>query len=258
MKAKLLKAIKVLLVLTTMCCVFIVAWAVYRYSHSDPRFSVKQVSVAGLSRVSENDLMSRVKLRTDSNTNIFAVDMDEIRMRVEEIQWVRYATVSRVLPDQILIRVKERIPLGYARIHGHIYEFDAESAILEPDSTSDLNKPILDGLHENDIEKNLQKIAMYNKVLAELGPARMSEVIVDQNNEVSIVTKDDPVIVRLGVDEFKERWSHYLALKEKITSEYKDAVRVDLRFRNKVIVSMQNEAEEDDGKVIWDGKKKSL
>jgi cell division septal protein FtsQ len=256
MKAKLLNAIKVLLVLTTLTCAAIVVWAVYRYSHSDPRFNVTQISVFGLRRVSEDEVMSRVKLRTDSNTNIFAVDMEDIRAKVEEIQWVRYVTVSRILPDQIQIRVVEREPIGYARIGGHFYEFDAESAILEPDSATDLKMPILDGLREGDAEHNLPKIAMYNKVLAELGPGRFSEVIVNHSNEVSVVTNDDPLIVNLGIEEFKERWSHYLALKDKITNEYKDAVRVDLRFRNKVIVSMQNE--EVDGKVIWDGKKKSL
>jgi len=256
MKAKLLTAIKILLVLTTLSCAAIVVWAVYRYSHSDPRFSVKQVSVTGLRRVTEDDVMSRVKLRTDTNTNIFSIDMDDIRKQVEQIQWVRYATVSRILPDQIQIHVNEREPLGYARIRGHIYEFDDESTILEQDSATDLHKPILDGLSAGDAERNLPKIAMYNKVLEELGPGSLSEIIINSSNEVSIVTEHDPVIVDLGVDEFKERWSRYLALKEKITNEYKDAVRVDLRFRNKVIVSMHDE--DDDGKVIWDGKKKSL
>jgi cell division septal protein FtsQ len=256
MKAKLITTIKVLLLLITMSCAAAVVWAVYRYSHSDPRFSVKQVTVTGLKRVTEEDVMSRIKLQTDGSTNIFGVSMEDIRTQVEEIQWVRYVTVSRVLPDQILVRVVEREPAGYARIHGQVYEFDPESTILEPDSATDLNMPFLDGLIVNDTEHNLRKIAMYKKLLAELGPGSFSEVIVNPNNEVSVVTKDDPVIVSLGIDEFKERWSHYLALKDKITNEYKDAVRVDLRFRNKVIVNMQNE--DVDGKVIWDGKKKSL
>jgi hypothetical protein len=78
---------------------------------------------------------------------------------------------------------------------------------------------------------------------------------VNASNEVSIVRDDDPLIVKLGVGDFKERWSRYLALKSMISSDYKDVVRVDLRFRNKVILSTRDE---DDGKVIWDGKKKSL
>jgi hypothetical protein len=61
--------------------------------------------------------------------------------------------------------------------------------------------------------------------------------------------------VNLGVDDFKNRWGRYLKLKELINTNYKNAVHVDLRFRDKVIVTMQNE---DGGKVIWDGKKKSL
>jgi hypothetical protein len=41
-----------------------------------------------------------------------------------------------------------------------------------------------------------------------------------------------------------------------INTNYKNAVHVDLRFRNKVIVTMEND--DSGGKVIWDGKKKSL
>ena len=78
----------------------------------------------------------------------------------------------------------------------------------------------------------------------------------NQNNDVSVVSDEDPLVVNLGVEDFKMRWSNYMKLKSRISAEYKDAVRVDLRFRNKVIVSTQDD--EDGGKVIWDGKKKSL
>jgi hypothetical protein len=64
------------------------------------------------------------------------------------------------------------------------------------------------------------------------------------------------LIVTLGVADFKDRWDRYLKLKETINANCKNPVHVDLRFRNKVIVTMQND--DGAGKVIWDGKKKSL
>jgi cell division protein FtsQ len=212
--------------------------------------------VLGLTRVDDTDVTARIKLRTDRNTNIFAVDMEDVRARVEQIQWVRYATVERILPDQILIRVVERESIGLARIQGHIYEFDADAAILDPNPSSTSHFPILNGLQENDTEGNLLKIAKYRQVIGDLGDIKSSEIIVNQSNEVSIVRGEDALIVNLGTEDFKQRWSQYLAVKDKIESEYKDAVVVDLRFRNQVIVS--NEDDGDGGKVVWDGKKKSL
>jgi|GEM_PF-2059668 len=256
MKSKIFTIVKTLLVISVSGCVASVLWAGFHYMNTDPRFNVRKITVMGLTRVDESDVMARIKLRTGKNTNIFAVDMQDVRASVEKIQWVRYATVLRVLPDQIIINVVERKPIGLATIEGHVYEFDAEAAILEPDPSSSQSFPILLGLHDNDTEGNLRRISLYTRAIADLGADGLSEIIVNQSNEVSVVREENPLIVNLGADDFKERWSRYLAVKDRISSEYKDAVRVDLRFRNKVILSMQDE--NDGGKVIWDGKKKSL
>ena len=254
MKSKLFNALKILLLVTGLGCVASVTWAGYRYLHADPRYSLKQVTFKDLKRVEAEDILTRIQLKTEGNTNLFAVDMEDVRTRVEQMAWVHHATVQRVLPDQIVIRVAEREPIGLARIRGHIYEFDAEAVILEPDQSPLPKLPVLLELSENDTEANLKKIAMYSKAIADLGSDGISQILVDSSNEVSIVRDGDPLIVKLGVADFKERWGRYLALKARINSDYKDAVRVDLRFRNKVILNTLD----DDGKVIWDGKKKSL
>ena len=66
--------------------------------------------------------------------NIFSVDLDAIRERVEGLKWVRFATVQRVLPDTIAIKIVERKPVGLARIRGEIFQFDAEAELLDPDT----------------------------------------------------------------------------------------------------------------------------
>jgi len=256
MKSKLFAFMKAVLVVTGIGCALSAVWIVYHYFHTDPRFNLRQVSVQGTKLVAEEEVMSRIQLNTQSNTNIFAVDMDEVRAHVEQIPWVRYATVQRVLPDQIVITIVERKEAGLARIDGQISAFDVDAAILERDDSSTTPFPILSGLRLNDSEGNLKKIAMYTRAMSELSGAGLSEIIVDQNNDVSVVRDEDPIIVNLGVDDFQVRWNNYMKLKNRITAEYKDAVRVDLRFRNKVIVSMKED--DDGGKVIWDGKKKSL
>jgi len=259
MKTKLFTILKILFLATGLGCVASVVWAGYHYLHTDPRFNLRKVTLSELKRVEDNDILSRIQLKPGSNTNIFAVDMDDVRARVEQIEWVHHATVQRVLPDQIVIKVVEREPTGLARIDGRIFEFDGEAAILEPDNSPLPPFPILVELSENDSESsretNARKIAMYQKVVAELGPDGISQIQVNQNFEVSIVSKEDPLIVKLGTADFKERWGRYLALKPMINANYKDALRVDLRFRNKVILNLHDD---DGGKVIWDGKKKSL
>ena len=256
MKLKLFKILSVVFVVTGLGCVASLVWAGYHYLHTDPRFNFKKITVSGLKHVDDNEILSRIQLNTDGNTNIFAVDMDDVWARVEQIAWVHHATVQRVLPDTVLIRVDEREPKGVARIHGHMVEFDDEAAILEPDDAVLPPFPVLVELDDKDTESNRQKIAMYRKVVTELVGEEIQQVMVNSNFEVSILRKDDPLIVTLGKEDFKDRWARYLKLKDMINAEHKDAVRVDLRFRNKVVVKRQND--DDGGKVIWDGKKRSL
>jgi cell division septal protein FtsQ len=256
MKSKLFRFLRFVFVVTGLGCVASLVWAGHTYLHTDPRFDLKKITVSELKHVDDSEILGRVQLNTGINTNIFAVDMDDVRTRVEQIEWVHHVTVQRVLPDEIVIRVVERDPKGVARIEGRLVEFDEEATILEPDNPTLPAFPVLVELDENNVEANRRKIAMYRKVVADLGVDGIYQVIVNSKYEVSIVSYGDPLIVSLGLDDFKDRWDRYLKLKEMISAEYKNAVHVDLRFRNKVIVTMQNE--DDPGKVIWDGKKKSL
>ena len=235
-------------------------WGSYKAFHhlrSAPRFEVRALSIAGmdhpLKRVTEDQIIGQAQFEVGAN--VFRVNLAAIRERVERLQWVRHAIVQRVLPDQILIKVIEREPVGLARIGGEVYQFDVEAAILELDAQSTVSFPILDGLRSDDVGGNLKKIRIYGRVLEELGQSELSEVHINDSQEVAVVSASDPMIVSLGKAEFRTRWIKYLQLKSQIQQQYPQAVKVDLRFRNQVIVRMKDD---ENTQVVWDGAKKIL
>ena len=232
-------------------------WALYfaiSYMGAAPRFEVKKLSVSGLRRVEENQIIAKAGFGV--GTNVFKVNLPEIRKRVEELQWVRHAIVQRVLPDQIIIKVIERDPIGLARIQGEIYQFDIDGKILDPDPIRGSSFPILDGLRADSDKDNLPKVVTYKKILEELGPNSLSQVHINASGEVTVVSSSDPFLVNLGATDFRNRWIKYLQLKPQIQQRYPLAVRVDLRFKNQVIVRMQ---EDDVGEnIVWDAKRNTL
>jgi cell division protein FtsQ len=242
--------------LTLAVVLLVLGWGSYtlvQYLRTAPRFVVQKVSVSGLRHVKENQVLAMA--RFELGTNVFAADLDEIRQRVEQLQWVRFALVQRVLPDQVMVRVIERVPIGTARIRGEVFQFDDEAAILDPDPVNIPNGPILDGLRPGGA-RNLEKVKAYQKVVEELGQTELSEVHVNDAGEVSVVSATDPLLISLGKSEFRDRWISYLRLKTQIHERYPLAVRVDLRFRNQVIIRMR---EDDTGeKIVWDAEKKTL
>ena len=251
------KIIRFAKIAATVVSVLAVCWAGYSvisYLVTAPRLEVKKLSVSGLKRVEENQIIAKAGFEVGSN--VFRVDLPEIRKRVEDIQWVRHAIVQRVLPDQIMIKVIEREPIGLARIRGEIYQFDIDGKILDPDPINGLSFPILDGLQMESDKQNLPKVLTYKKILEELGPNSLSQIHINTGGEVTVVSSSDPFLVNLGTTDFRNRWVKYLQLKPQIEQRYPLAVRVDLRFKNQVIVRMQ---EDDAGEnIVWDAKRNTL
>jgi cell division protein FtsQ len=256
MKARIWKS---LLLITALSVVSIVGWGVYivvHYLGTSPRFEVRKVAVAGLRRVESTAVLVQAGL--PDKVNVFSVDLAKVRERVEELKWVRFATVQRVLPDAIGIKIIERRPVGLARIRGEILQFDAEAELLEHDPGDVVNAPILHGLEPKARDENKKKVALYRQVMEELhGQSELSEIHISDSGEVSVISQNEPLLVNLGAGDFRERWGQYLQLRAKIQTEFPEAVQVDLRFANQMILKIKpDDAVEE--KVVWDAEKKSL
>src|SRR5215469_11466396 len=138
MKAKLVRFLQILMAIIGLSGL---GWGSYKFVHylrTASRFEVNALTISGfngpLKRVTEDQIAGRAEFEV--GTNVFRVDLNAIRERVEGLQWVRYAIVQRVLPDQIMVKVIEREPIGLARIGGEVYQFDRDATILDVDSIS--------------------------------------------------------------------------------------------------------------------------
>src|SRR5205823_6520921 len=101
--------------------------------------------------------------------------------------------------------------------------------------------PILDGLRPDDRKGNLAKVDAYRKTLEDLGQTSLSEIHIDDATDVTVVSASDPLLINLGTVDFRTRWIRYLQLKPQIQQQYPQAVRVDLRFKNQIILKMKDD-----------------
>jgi cell division septal protein FtsQ len=256
MKSKIWKSLQVITLVVAIGLLGGVAFTTVEYLQTSSRFEVKKVLVLGGKRVAETQVLTQADV--PDKANVFSVDLAAIRERVERMPWVRHAIVQRVFPDTVTIKIIEREPVGLARIRGKVYQFDTDAAVLEYDPSTGVNYPILDGLQPKDRSGDLRRVELYSRVLKELqNQDQVSEIHINEADEVSLVLADEPLLIKLGVGDFHSRWIRYLEWKPQI-QQHPETSEVDLRFKDQVILTPRTEVHDDEEKVIWDVAKKSL
>ncbi len=121
----------------------------------DERFmlqSSSSVITEGNQHVSRAELLD--VFGGDIERNILRVSLDERKAELEEIPWVRHATVMRLLPDRIRVAVEERTPVAFVRQGGHIGLVDATGVLMSMGADQTQNRsysfPVVTGISTAD------------------------------------------------------------------------------------------------------------
>ncbi|MFI0376163.1 MAG: cell division protein FtsQ/DivIB, partial [Candidatus Thiodiazotropha sp.] len=73
---------------------------------------VRVVSVDGEIKYLNKQGLERTVVQAVSG-NFFTVDLIRIRNQIEQLPWVKSASVRRIWPDTLAVRVDEQVPLAY-------------------------------------------------------------------------------------------------------------------------------------------------
>ena len=76
-------------------------------------FRVNDITVEGRKRTQREDLLSVIGV--EQNAPIFALDLDAIHARIEDLPWVEKAVISRRLPNLVHVRLNEREAFAFYR-----------------------------------------------------------------------------------------------------------------------------------------------
>jgi cell division protein FtsQ len=112
-------------------------------------FEVKALHLQGASPAAHDEIIAAAAIRRDQP--ILTLDLDAIRKRVEAIGWVEEARVVRLLPDTMVIYVKEQAPAAVWQQDGVLHVIDAQGKIInEADPARYPQLPFLVGAGANE------------------------------------------------------------------------------------------------------------
>jgi cell division protein FtsQ len=230
-----------------------------------PALQVSSVTMRGNERMSRGEVLALVDGLDDAN--ILTVDLDKWQTRLLASPWVEAATLRRVLPSRIDIELRERQPIGVARIAGALYLVDARGIVIDEygPNYADLDLPVIDGLAAvpgdgvSAVDERRTRLAA--RLITALAPRpdlgrRVSQIDVSDAHDAVVILDGDTVMLRLGEDNFVERIQGYLDL-EATLREHIDAIDyVDLRFDERLYVRPRERERRTSGAAAANGKQR--
>jgi cell division protein FtsQ len=147
------------------------------------QFAVKDIVVEGRQQVSKDGLTSA--LGTIAGAPILSFDPVAAQNRIAKLPWVASAVVERRLPDTIVVKLTERVPMARWQHEDHTVVIDTEGAELP--------------------EAKLEQFQQLPLVVGSDAPGQASSLL-DTLKEYPAITQHMTAAVRVG----ERRWDIHL------------------------------------------------
>jgi cell division septal protein FtsQ len=254
------RAVRGLLIVT------MVAFAAYRavsLAYYSPLFRVSRVRVHGNVLVSSAEVQAMV--RHLQGAHILTANLDRSRDELLESPWLADVAIRRVLPSTIDVFVSERRPFGLSRQGHQLYLVARDGTLMDEfgPKYADFDLPIVDGLFPRQGASRVSPASRLRPAsAAKADPARaalaasvvdalrssaaltrlVSQIDVSNPHDAVVLLDNDPALLHLGEERFRERLESYLGIAEALRERIADIDYVDLRFEQRVYVKPRGRA----------------
>lgn len=208
-------------------------------------FSIDDVTVTGRSHADSRALLAALQVKRGDP--IFGFDTEAARKNIERVDWVKSATVTRLLPDAIRIDIVERKPFAVWQRGGDLSVVDADGHIITDNNVQAYaTLPFIvgfGGAHEaHDILH----------LMAEVQPQFLSRVraFVRVGGRRWNLRLENGVDVKLPEVGVEKALSDIVALDVKYKILSRDIESVDLRLPDRVTVALTPEAADSRGGAL--------
>lgn len=121
-----------------------IALSLRHYVTSSPRFAVQKLVITGLERRTESEILELSGAKIGAN--VFAIDLEVLRVRLLQDPWLAEVRVARQLPNTLSIEVKERKAAALVAL-GETYLASRDGTIIKRlDQGDPTDFPLVTGL----------------------------------------------------------------------------------------------------------------
>lgn len=206
-------------------------------------FRVKDMLVAGKQETKPEALMAA--LRIGYGDPILAFDATAAKARIEALPWVLSASVERVLPDTIIVRVQERQPLAVWQNRGEYQLIDATGKPI-PGAALDRFANLLQVVGEDAPAHAADLVRLLRTEPALAGRVKAAVRVGDRRWNLRL---DNGVDVRLPEQDAQAAWARLADYERTHKVLERDVQVLDLRLPDRLIVRRPGDAPPVPGKA---------
>jgi cell division protein FtsQ len=175
----------------------------------------------------------------DFGHSVFSIPLDERRRRLLAIDWVEDASVARIWPDRLIVRLRERKPVAFVFFRTGVLLIDRHGMLLDQPPQAQFAFPVLSGVREDETEdQRADHVRAMLRVQEDLGylAKDISEIDAGDPDNIRIVAKVDNRAVELtmGDSNFAPRYQNFVAHFDEIEKHSPSARSFDLRMDDRI------------------------
>lgn len=215
--------------------VVVTATWIYQRTQRDRRFSIQRVETTGAMHTAKGSVDAVTAAYV--GTNLFRVDVEELRRQLTRLPWVERVAIEKRLPDTLSIRLFERQPVALLSANGTLRYVDrtgASFAMLDP-AVGNPELPLIVNATPADLPRVVEFLAVVRNSDATLF-SRVSEIAPVEPDAFAIFDRSLRSYVLVSGAEWREKWLSVYAIADREGYNADGIEYADLRFADRIVV----------------------
>ncbi len=210
-----------------------------RFALNGPEGDKETLEISGASHASQRAI--NAVFAEDSGRSVYLLPMNDRRATLRAVDWVKDASIVRLWPNRVLVRVNERTPVAFIALSQSKFGLIDEDGVILPPATDRFTLPVLAGVRASDPPTDRRdRVHRMMKLTRELGDdaSKVSEIDVSDPDDLKITQPFDGKMVTLllGDHNFGLRYQNFLRNYPEIRRRLPGAGTLDLRLEDRITV----------------------
>lgn len=225
------------------------AWSrLEQFLMGDPRFALNGIDgspdtptlqISGAAHASRQRI--EAVFAEDSGRSVYLMPLADRRIALRSVAWIKDASIARVWPNRVLVRIQERTPVAFVELDPSKFALIDEDGVILPTAADRFAVPVLAGVRSSDdVAQRRDRVHRMMRLLRDLGAAapKISEVDVSDPDNLKISQSMDGkmLTLMLGDQNWAARYQNFLRNYPEIKRRLPDATKLDMRLEDRITV----------------------